>query len=235
MAIYVFWRLCISLTFRCGTLGCLSSCQLLIFLAISAFHFGCSDTQANGKVMGILETITRGLLPICVPCYYNKATFQQIIQYSLSPYQADFVVEILFRLFTPTALLLGVCVMYKIAKKEIYEALELALVFILFMLLHPVLAFLIYFCFLHSMRHILTVLLERNQNLNAKSIRWVVLEAFPTTLCTMITLCICYLALHGGVIDLAYMTNIFFISIAALTFPHMILVELAKHKQDTKI
>lgn len=205
--------------------------SFLFFLAISAFHFGGSDTEEDDRITGVLETITRGLLPITVPCYYNKVAFQQIIQFSLSPYQADFVIGILSWLFIPTVTLLVACVAYKIFKKEIFKALELALVFILFMFLKPFVAFLVYFCFLHSMRHILNVLIERKQNLNVKSIKWMVLEAFPATLCTLITLCIFYLKLREGILDLALIVNIFFISIAALTFPHMILVELAKRKK----
>jgi Brp/Blh family beta-carotene 15,15'-monooxygenase len=207
----------------------------LFFLAISAFHFGFSDTESNGSTMGFLEAISRGLLPICVPAYYNRLAFSEIIECSLLPNQALYIMNILSWLVIPTILFLFASILIKICRKQLYGALELASLLLLFIFLPPFVAFLVYFCFLHSIRHILNVLVETNQNLNSKSIKWMVLEALPTTLCTMLTLFICYLALQKGVVDLACMVNIFFISIAALTVPHMILVELVKHKPGTSV
>jgi hypothetical protein len=71
---------------------------------------------------------------------------------------------------------------------------------------------------------------ELNLSISVKSVQWMFLQSLPSTLTTFMVLMVVYLTFKQGALDLNWMMNLFFISLAALTFPHMILVEAVKRK-----
>lgn len=202
------------------------------FLVISALHFGLSDTLKNKGFEYILEGILRGFLPIAAPAYFYPEKFRIIVENVLTNPEASLVAEVAQLLFYP---ILGILTFLIVAnllksKKEIANILEIISVILLFFFLTPFRAFLIYFCFLHSLRHILSVLEEMKLCLNWHAVKWVILQALPSTLATLVVLSGFYIALRQGVIDLHLVFNLFFISLAALTVPHMLLVEFFKRE-----
>ena len=210
------------------------------FLGISAFHFGFSDRLNKKNWIGFLEGCSRGLLPITVPTYFYPDLFQEIVESSLSKVEAHTLLSIVQFFFYPDLVFLIVLIVYGFLPRDrfhlffsrsnylLMNSLELTYLLILFLSLKPFPAFLIYFCFLHSFRHILHVLEERNQLLDKNSIKWLIIQALPATVTTFLALTFSYFILEHEAIDLSVMFNLFFISLAALTFPHMILVEAAK-------
>ena len=206
--------------------------SFFFFIAISAFHFGFSDRLNRSGMIGVLEGLGRGLLPIALPAYFYFHLFQELVESSLSDAQALLLVRIVKLFFYPDLILLIVVIFYGFMKRDksnIMNSLELISLLILFLSLKPFAAFLIYFCFLHSFRHILYVLEETNRLFNRESVKWLIVEALPATAVTLLALVICYLTLEQKAIDVPTMLNLFFISLAALTFPHMILVEAVKN------
>ena len=93
---------------------------------------------------------------------------------------------------------------------------------IVFYLLPPLLAFAFYFCFVHSIRHFKSIYATLNDGLSDKKIYWL------TFLFSAITWAISglILILNQGAIEIeTQVFRIIFIGLAALTVPHMILID----------
>jgi Brp/Blh family beta-carotene 15,15'-monooxygenase len=223
------YMLCVGFIVVCWVQSPLAS--FLFFLGVSAFHFGFSDRLNREGFIGALEGFGRGFLPITLPAYFYPHLFQELVESSLSNAQALMLVNIVQLFFYPDLILVIVVILYGFLQRDksnLLNSLELISLVVLFLSLKPFAAFLIYFCFLHSLRHILYVLEEMNRLFNRGSVKWLIVQALPATLITLLALAICYLTLEHEAIDVPAMLNLFFISLAALTFPHMILVEAVK-------
>lgn len=202
--------------------------SFLFFIAISAFHFGLSDRLNTKGWIGTFEAFGRGFLPIVLPAYFYPHLFQELVKSSLSDAHAATLITIIRVFFYPNLFFLTVVILYGFfqkTKSSLMNSLELVSLLALFLNRQPFTAFLIYFCFLHSLRHILCVLEEMNLPFNRDSVKWLILQALPATIFTLLVLAACYLSLEREALDVPTMLNLFFISLAALTFPHMILVE----------
>ena len=97
--------------------------------------------------------------------------------------------------------------------------------------LNPILAFTIYFCFLHSIRHSLSLIFELDNNIY-RGFRNFVKKAIPLTLITAII----YLASIHFInnyyeLDQA-IYKVIFIGLASLTFPHILLEYLIEKNEE---
>lgn len=191
----------------------------ILFLIISVQHFGFSDALEAHPIR-IMEGITRGLLPITTPAYFFPDLFQNILRSTLTPEEAIQVTLVLKYLFIPTLFLFSLLIIYFLSQKKMASVCELAALLGVFIILPPFQAFLIYFCFLHSIRHTLTVKQE-----TGKSTASLMYEAFLPTLFSAAWLVGLYYFLREKETDVNTMYYLFFMGIAALTLPHMILVE----------
>jgi Brp/Blh family beta-carotene 15,15'-monooxygenase len=224
------YLLCVGFIVVCWVQSPLPS--FLFFIALSAFHFGFSDRLNRNGWIGALEGFGRGFLTITLPAYFYPHLFQELVESSLSDAQALMLIKIVQLFFYPDLILVIVVILYGFLQRDksnLMNSLELISLLVLFLSLKPFAAFLIYFCFLHSFRHILYVLEEMNRLFNWDSVKWLIVQALPATVVTLLCLAISYLTLEHEVIDVPTMLNLFFISLAALTFPHMILVGAVKN------
>ena len=97
--------------------------------------------------------------------------------------------------------------------------------------LNPIIAFTIYFCFLHSIRHSISLIREINKNLT-KGLPIFVKKAFPLTILTI----------FGYVVSISILNNynefnetiyqVIFIGLASLTFPHILLEYLIEKNEQ---
>lgn len=221
--------LCVGFIVVCWVQSPLPS--FIFFIAISVFHFGFSDRLNRNGWIGTLEGFGRGFLPITLPAYFYPHLFQELVESSLSDQQVLILIKIIRLFFYPDLIFVIVVILYGVLQRDqshLMNSLELMSLLVLFLTLKPFAAFLIYFCFLHSFRHILQVLKGMNRLFNWDSFKWLIVQALPATVFTLLALAICYLTLEHEAIDVPTMLNLFFISLAALTFPHMILVEAVK-------
>ncbi len=199
----------------------------IIFMLISIQHFGLSDTIGHGPIR-LLEGLTRGLIPLTTPAYFSSASFQNILTSTLTSQEAFIVTHALKLLFIPTLLLFLLLILYYSLQKKLSVVLELVSLLSVFIFLPPFQGFLIYFCFLHSIRHTLSISHETK-----KSYLNLMVEAFLPTLLSALWLIAMYYFLKEKGADLNTMYYLFFMGIAALTLPHMILVEgLSKLKKS---
>jgi len=98
---------------------------------------------------------------------------------------------------------------------------------------HPLIAFTIYFCFLHSIRHSFKLSIELNMNNFKKGFREFLNKALPLTLVTAILFIFCLIFLTNYYVLNDAILKVIFIGLASLTFPH-ILLEYLIEKNERK-
>ena len=87
----------------------------------------------------------------------------------------------------------------------------------------PLIAFTVYFCFLHSIRHIISLSYELNENDFSNGMKVFIKKALPLTIITAILYLIAsvFLSKFYGLNDV--IIKVIFIGLASLTFPHILL------------
>ena len=97
--------------------------------------------------------------------------------------------------------------------------------------LNPILAFTIYFCFLHSVRHSATLIHELDMKNFSKGFKKFVNKALPLTLITAVFFIVSiYFLTNYYVLDDAIL-KVIFIGLASLTFPHILLEYLLEKNE----
>ena len=203
---------------------------LLLFLIVASFHFGKEDNvfvqRKNIKFLKFLLFL-KGSLVISAPLYFH----------------ADQTIEIFEILdvnisYINSNLLLGVIILslasnYFINKDFLLSFLDSISIVLLNYTFSPLIAFTIYFCFLHSVRHSFSLIFEINiKNFKKGSIKFLKL-ALPLTIITCVVFLLSvYFLNHFYLLDSAIL-KVVFIGLASLTFPH-ILLEYLLEKNDKK-
>ena len=111
--------------------------------------------------------------------------------------------------------------------------LDLLLILILNFVFSPLLAFTAYFCFLHSIRHIISIVLELDEANFLNGIKLFVKKALPLTILTAILYLMAVFFLSNFYSFNNAIIQVIFIGLASLTFPH-ILLEYLVEKNETK-
>ena len=97
--------------------------------------------------------------------------------------------------------------------------------------LSPLIAFTIYFCFLHSVRHSLSLIYEIDRNDFKVGFYKFVRKALPLTLMTLLLFIISlYFLANYYAFDDAIL-KVIFIGLASLTFPHILLEYLVEKNE----
>ena len=109
--------------------------------------------------------------------------------------------------------------------------LDLMAILVLNYFLQPLLAFTLYFCFLHSIRHSISLMYELDNNLT-KSIPIFLKKSLPLTLLTGVLLVIIFILLMGEFDVSNSINKVIFIGLAALTLPHITLEYILDKKAE---
>ena len=209
------------------------SITLILFLIIASYHFGKEDTQflINDKsYFTQILYFLKGFLIILAPLYFH---FQETITIfklllidnemfylSLNFIETNKVIQIGIIFSTLSSIFLFLK-NFEIKKFVIF--LDYFSILILNYYLSPLLAFTIYFCFLHSIRHSISLAFELNPNSVASGFALFVKKALPLTILTcLFSLIALYLLNNSYNLDSAIL-KVIFIGLASLTFPHMLL------------
>ena len=97
--------------------------------------------------------------------------------------------------------------------------------------LSPLVAFTVYFCFLHSVRHSFSLIYEVDNKNFKKGVKKFLKKALPLTLITAILFIFSvYILTNYYVLDEA-MLKVIFIGLASLTFPHILLEYLIEKNE----
>ncbi len=200
---------------------------LLIFLMVAAFHFGKEDTVFLIKKRYILNEILfflKGSSVIIAPLFFKRDLTNEIFE------TLNFNI-FKFSIFNDKnliiLLILSLLSSIYLANKKNFEMrilmiIDFLSVIILNFFLTPVLAFTLYFCFLHSIRHSITLIFELNKSFNL-GFKKFIFKAVPLTLVTgIIFLIAIYFMNNFYRLDEA-IYKVIFIGLASLTFPHILL------------
>ena len=208
---------------------------LITFLIIASYHFGKEDTDfifyKNTLKKDFLYFL-KGSLVITAPLIFHKNQTIEIfksLNFNISEF---FIIESEFLYFLLIASLLSS--FYLTFKKELNLKSILIMdcfsILILNYFLNPILAFTIYFCFLHSIRHSLSLILEIDKNI-LRGFKSFMKKAIPLTLITaiMYLISLYYINNYYELDQAVY--KVIFIGLASLTFPHIFLEYLIEKNE----
>lgn len=196
----------------------------LVFLILSAVHFGISDKVSRIKYIGILEILIRAKLVIVLPLkFYPEITSKVFIFLGLNYETLEFIQFLNDYFFYFLILNLFIWLFLKNESKTLKLSIlmEFLLIGFCFIYFQPIISFLVYFCFLHSIRH----LNEEKKYLKLSYIN-LFKKTLPFTLIPLITLTIYFLN-----IDIKNNINIYYtvVGLSSLTIPHVMLINYIKN------
>ena len=211
----------------------LPSITLIVFLMIASYHFGKEDTQFLINDRSYFTQILyffKGFLIILAPLYFH---FQETIAIfklllidteafysSLNFIEKNNVIQIGIFCSTLSSIFLF---LKNFEIKKFVVFLDYFSILILNYYLSPLVAFTAYFCFLHSIRHSISLAIDLDPNSLVNGFRLFVKKALPLTILTVVFSFIAlYLLSYSNNLNGAIL-KIIFIGLASLTFPHILL------------
>jgi len=209
------------------------SVSLMIFLLVASFHFGKEDTQfliSENSYFNQLLFFLKGLLIILAPMFFHFNETITIFKFLLVDneifYSTLEFIEV--NKILPIGIILSTlsCVYLFLRKFEIKKFvifLDFFSILILNYYLSPLVAFTIYFCFLHSIRHSITLIYEIDKNDFKNGLKVFSKKVLPLTILTAI-FCLIGIYLLNNKYDFnSSILKIIFIGLASLTIPHILL------------
>ena len=195
---------------------------LILFLLTSIFHFGCGDLDWNKSKFYLIGGYVHGGLIVFGIIFLNKIDVNRFFEI-LSVDQLYLLwTSLNLGLFFWIIAVIYICLNYrKINISTHYLKLALSIL-LLVLILPPLPAFAIYFCLIHSFHHIrriLPTLLDFMEKQKAISLM-IIFSVLSWVGCGI---AFYYLSNFNSYPDT--IIKITFIGLAALTFPHMILVD----------
>ena len=209
------------------------SISLVIFLLVAAFHFGKEDTQFlinENSYFNQLLFFLKGLLIILAPMFFHFNETIAIFKFLLVDneifYSTLEFIEV--NKILPIAIILSslssICLfLRKFEIKKFIVFLDYFSILVLNYYLTPLVAFTVYFCFLHSIRHSITLIYEIDKNDFKNGLKVFGQKALPLTILTAIFCLIGLYLLKNNYDFNSSILKIIFIGLASLTFPHILL------------
>jgi Brp/Blh family beta-carotene 15,15'-monooxygenase len=191
---------------------------LTIFLTISVWHFGNPDLAYFPKLSRILD----GLLIIGAPAAFSSREVSSIYE-TLSGTSMTGIMHIQIILFYLSIILLSLIYIQDPSREErTYHLIDSLGLVLLSYLVGPILYFTIFFCGIHSSRYMydITRIVSKSQKLRFWSI--ISLLTFVTLMLGMILF---WCSINTGFTITDSVERTIYIGLAALTFPHMLLVD----------
>ena len=201
---------------------------LTVFLIVAAYHFGREDS-VFGKINKLkllnLLWFLKGSLIILAPLYFHHyKTIQifEILGVKLTQYNINLIIVLIF---------LSLISNFFINKNILLPLLDSFTVIILNMNFEPLLAFTVYFCFLHSIRHSLSLIQDMNNTNLKKGLISFLKKALPLTIITAFGFLIAVFLLNEYYLLDSAILKVVFIGLASLTFPHILLEYLLEKNE----
>ena len=200
---------------------------LLIFLIVACYHFGKEDTVFFVEKEIFFKEILyffKGSSVIIAPLFFHREETNEIFMtlnfniFENSLFSEVFLLIILFLSFISSFFLSH--------KKDINFKILLMTDFLSILIINfflsPILAFTLYFCFLHSIRHSITLIFELDKSLK-NGFRKFIKKAIPLTLITGFAFIVAIYLLNNFYELNEAIYKVIFIGLASLTFPHILL------------
>ena len=198
---------------------------LLLFLLLASYHFGKEDSCVGRVIkkkfisINILYLFKGSLVVIAPLLFHTKETLQifQILNVDLLLPHENFLLASLLISFIANWI-----IMNRSNNGGFFLA-DWATILTLNLFLSPLVAFTIYFCFLHSVRHSFGLIYELDKKNFKSGLNGFIKKAQSLTLVTAILFIFSvYFLTNYYVLDNAIL-KVVFIGLASLTFPHILL------------
>ena len=215
--------------------------SLVVFLIVASYHFGKEDTQfliVENSYFNQLLFLIKGSLIILAPMYFH---FNETVSiFKLLLIDNEFFYKFLNFIETNRILFFGIILAtlsniilftknFEFKKFTIF--LDYFSILIINYYFSPLIAFTIYFCFLHSIRHSISLMFELNKADIGMGFRLFIKKALPLTILTAaFSLFGLYLLNNSYSFDSSIL-KIIFIGLASLTFPHILLEYLLEKNE----
>ena len=201
---------------------------LIIFLMIASYHFGKEDSEF-GKIQQRkyinFYFFFKGSIVILAPLLVKPVEtlrIFEVLNVSLNPYNNNIVIFLIS---------LSLLSNFFINKNIVISMIDSFTIIILNITFSPLIAFTFYFCFLHSIRHSISLISKLDKrNLKLGAIKFFK-KALPLTLITaLIFISSVYLLNNYFTLNEAIL-KVIFIGLASLTFPHILLEYLLEKNE----
>ena len=214
---------------------------LLLFLIVASYHFGKEDTDFliddNSNLRKLLFFL-KGLLVVVAPLNFHfEETIDIFKILFLESEKFYYFLGLIEKLkIIPIIFILSVFAsVYLFAKNFKYANISIFLDFFSILILNyylsPLLAFTFYFCFLHSIRHSISLIFEiDNKNIKNGLILFLK-KVLPLTILTIIIYLIGLFHLNNSFEFNDAVLKVIFIGLASLTFQHILLKYLLEKNE----
>jgi Brp/Blh family beta-carotene 15,15'-monooxygenase len=214
---------------------------LIAFLIVASFHFGKEDTQFlidNNSYLNQFLFFLKGSLVILAPLYFNfnetVSIFKLLLIQNETFYQSLNVIEnnnflIIGIVFSALSSIILFFKKFELKKFTIFF--DYFSIIIINMHFSPLIAFTIYFCFLHSIRHSISLITELDQESLRNGLLVFIKKATPLTILTAIFCLIGLYFLNNNYNLDSAILKLIFIGLASLTFPHILLEYLIEKNE----
>ena len=215
--------------------------SLILFLIVASYHFGKEDTEFlinNKNVSNLILYFFKGALIIIAPLMFHFVETINIFKLLLIENEKFY----LFLSFIEDNDILLFALSISFFSSVYYFLKDFKIINILIFLdffsiivlnyfLTPLIAFTIYFCFLHSFRHSISLITELNEkSLKIGTITFIK-KAMPLTVLTAILYVISLYFLSNFYQLNDAILKVIFIGLASLTFPHILLEYLLEKNE----
>ena len=215
--------------------------SLIIFLIVASFHFGKEDTEFlidKNSYLNQFLFFLKGSLVIFAPIFFHFE--ETIFIFRLLLIENEIFYSNLTYIKNNNLLSIGVALsslssvflfVNKFEIKKFTIFFDYFSIVILNFVFTPLIAFTVYFCFLHSIRHSISLIFDLDQK-NLKSGLFIFIKkAIPLTGLTAIFCLIgLYILNYNYDFDSAIL-KLIFIGLASLTFPHILLEYLIEKNE----
>ena len=210
---------------------------LSLFLIVAAYHFGKEDSEIMGPKKNVFLKVIyflKGSIVILAPLFfkYNETSnLFDILNFNLellSYLNENNLIKIFFYISLISNLYF---LIENIDENYDFIILDLFSINLLFYLLSPLAAFSLYFCFIHSLRHSVSLCNNLDKKSLSKGFKRFLKKALPLTIITaVIFIIVVFILINYNTLDFALL-NVIFIGLASLTFPHILLEYLIEKNE----
>ena len=205
--------------------------SLILFLLVASYHFGkedsCVGSVIKKKFINILYLL-KGLLVVIAPLlFHTEETLQifQILNVNLLLPHENYLLVLLFISFIANWIIMNA------ANNGGFFLADWLTILTLNIFFSPLVAFTIYFCFLHSVRHSFGLIYEMDKKNFKAGLNKFGKKALPLTVVTAVLFILSvYILTNYYVLDDAIL-KVIFIGLASLTFPHILLEYLIEKNE----
>ena len=208
---------------------------LFIFLVVASYHFGKEDTVFSFKKKFLISELLfflKGSSVILVPLLLKRGETNEIFRIlNFNVFESS--------IFTDQLLMIILCFSFisslYISRKKNANLIGIMVMdffslFILNFFLTPVLAFTLYFCFLHSIRHSIKLIFELDKSFRS-GLKKFISKAIPLTFVTGVIFLFAIFFLNNFYKLDEAIYKVIFIGLASLTFPHILLEYLLEKNE----